>query len=394
MELESFNKKTSSLERPNVPSYAHDIDQYGTQPSSLPPPPPYIPGPRQLWQYHLDKILPKLRLPLAIFVGICITAGTTFLLVKHVQHLVANATVSSDSSAWMHEAKTKDYDPCYLGCDDCDDPDFAYDACVRTSTIKLDNTNIVCDGRKIWNWADRYPEACLSARGKYYRDEALETLKQNYRNQLAIIILTILGGVVGGWVIYRLMTTATAKRRARALKTAQNWPGWRNIPPRTQSRGWLKATFLYLLALCGRTTAYPCTGHDRPHDVYLTNSNHTIFAHVHGWLSNCYENKDCYTECIKTCIIDDECDDICTPRCASTTYTNKNPRQYVEDILPRISQCGFTVVPFAEKDTHLRLANPGIERNWRVKIDVNGYNVTSQMDTDPMIWCLYDIGGS
>ncbi len=43
-----------------------------------------------------------------------------------------------------------------------------------------------------------------------------------------------------------------------------------------------------------------------------------------------------------------------------------------------------------EDEVSLRIANPLLEKNWRVKISVNRYNVTDV--TDPSVMCLWDIG--
>src|SRR5204862_392685 len=85
------------------------------------------------WSYHLKSLAPKLRLPLALLAGSGITAGTTYALVKHVQHLIATAQVSSDPSVWIQKARDDGYGACYNGCDDCQDVSFAYNACEKTA---------------------------------------------------------------------------------------------------------------------------------------------------------------------------------------------------------------------------------------------------------------------
>ena len=70
------------------------------------------------------------------------------------------------------------------------------------------------------------------------------------------------------------------------------------------------------------------------------------------------------------------------------------PQGYVNDILPSVVGCGFELVDAVEGNTNLRIANPLIEKEWRVTISVNGYNLTSSTETDQSIQCLHDISKS
>ncbi|TGJ84480.1 hypothetical protein E0Z10_g4266 [Xylaria hypoxylon] len=152
---------------------------------------------------------------IALLAGSGITAGTTSALVAHILHLIRDATVSSDPQVWMHQAKIKDYDPCYDGCEDCADPEYSYRACLKTAAIESGDPNVTCDGTKIWFWLYRYPPACLSVRGEYYRNIALEKLKRNYKDQLAVLLLTIIGGLVGGVIIHGLWRCCTFRMKQR-----------------------------------------------------------------------------------------------------------------------------------------------------------------------------------
>ena len=49
--------------------------------------------------------LPRFALPVALFVGIAITAATTYALVAWVQRLQANASVNSDMTKWKTSAR-------------------------------------------------------------------------------------------------------------------------------------------------------------------------------------------------------------------------------------------------------------------------------------------------
>ena len=108
-----------------------------------------VPDQRSPWSYSLKSLAPRLRLPLAIVVGSAITAGTTYALVKHVQHLIANAQVSSDPAVWIQKARDDGYGACYNGCDDCHDVSFAYDACEKTARAIVPGIN--CNGTSMWN---------------------------------------------------------------------------------------------------------------------------------------------------------------------------------------------------------------------------------------------------
>jgi len=110
---------------------------------------------REWVRHKLDRILPRLAVPMGLLVGGGIFAGTTYALVVRVQWLMATATVSSDPNVWMQEARTKAYDVCYFSCtDNCNDVNYAWNACARTALANV--TGIQCDGAKMWNWV-RFP---------------------------------------------------------------------------------------------------------------------------------------------------------------------------------------------------------------------------------------------
>ncbi|KAI1484639.1 hypothetical protein F5X96DRAFT_663483 [Biscogniauxia mediterranea] len=348
----------------------------------------------QRWKSHFDRYISWFGKPIAIIVGSGITAGTTYSLIKHITRLVSEAKVSSDPQFWMQEAKTKDYDSCYLGCSDCKDPNFAYDACIRTSEIRLQSSNTICDGRKIWNWADRYPQECLQVRGEAYRLQALADIKEGYRGEYVILLLTVLAGIVGAWVTYRVWQIITAGNKKRAEEMQRNWPGWRDNRVRVRARNRIGLVVGAFLALFGRpAAAYPCFGHDNSHDAYFANANRTVFVQAHGWLSNCYDWTGCTVHCEKVCG-KNGCGLLCKTPCPTFTTINRVPEDYVENIASEIMGCGFEPVDSPGEPTQLRLANPGIEKNWWVRLSVNGYNVTTPEETNPEIMCLHDIGGS
>ena len=188
--------------------------------------------------------LPRFALPVALFVGIAITAGTTYALVAWVQRLQANASVDSDMTKWKSNARDNVYNACYLGCDDCADPDYAFNACQKTAQAKV--KGVVCDGNLMWNWRSeaKFPDSCLAAVGQILQGDALNELKQSYKNRLAMIILTVLAGIIGGAITFFLVRRFSRSKSAReAAKTGQpartrTWrPNtWRKEKPHKSSR--------------------------------------------------------------------------------------------------------------------------------------------------------------
>jgi len=154
--------------------------------------------------------------------------------------------------------------------------------------------------------------------------------------------------------------------------------------------------------------AYHCTGHDAAHNQYFVNGNRTLFGVVHGWFSNCYDVTVCTQSCTTSCSGGGggggggpfgtgggsgmSCSSSCSPSCTTITYSDRAPRAYVEDVLPKVRDCGFALVDQVEGDVGLRVANAGIERVWWLSIRVNGYNVTDVRDTDDGVLCLHAIG--
>jgi hypothetical protein len=359
-------------------------------------------------QLHFNSILPRLALPAAVLSGCALTAGTTYALVRHVQHLIANAKVEENPARWMQEARTNAYDACYFGCNDCGDINWAYNACAMTA--KANVTGITCDGNKIWNWEKRYPIECLQAVGEFYKAMALKRLKQSYRNQLAVIILTVLAGLVAFVLVLKIwkkMTWRCKMKADKAREEARVWPQARvwsekksysapekglSSAKRTKGRrgfGRVMLIFTSFAALFGKTHAYPCTGYSHVADQYFVNANNTIFGVVHGWVSDCY---DYICDCSTTCSGGDGSAgsfSSCTTTCSTCTAIDKSPSDYVMYTLPKIKRCGFKLVDAVEGDVNLRIANALIEKDLWVKVSVNAYNASGE--TDPSIFCLHGI---
>lgn len=228
----------------------------------------------------LKSLLPALQTPLAILMGAGIIAGTTYALVKRVQHLIAHAQVTSDPSVWVRKASDDGYGACYNGCDDCHDLSFALRACEKTARAVV--PGIDCDGARMWNWRDRYPRACLEVLGAIYKAEALAAKKQTYRNQLAVVILTVLAGLGGAYATYRLWGRWFPPGPPSAIVSTAVTPFQQ--PRVGKRRGW---PFLWrgvgTASVIGGSRAYPCWGYSSEANQYFVNANRTISGVVHGW---------------------------------------------------------------------------------------------------------------
>jgi len=348
-----------------------------------------------------ESLLPKLRLPITVLIGASITAFTTFALVRHVQHEIANAKVSLDPKKWIQIARTEAYDACYYGCNDCCDTDWAYNACKMTGRANV--TGVICDGNLMWNWAARYPTECLKAVGEFYEAEALRKLKQTYRNQLAVIILTVLAGIIGAVITWEIWSCIAARCLARARSRPSGGPSTYPAageepssppysPPRMRGGGRSAgriALIITAFALMSRSRAYPCTGYNPIANQYFTNANKTLYGVVHGWFSDCYD----YTcGCATYCWVTWPSSMMCNTACSTCTASRAAPIEYVNAASGHVKACGFELVDALDEDVNMRVANPLIEKNWRVKISVNEFNLTDV--TDPSIFCLHDFANN
>ena len=302
----------------------------------------------------------------AFLVGGGIIAGTTYALVRYVQHAIATAQVSSDPQVWVNAAKTRAYDPCYNGCDDCDDVNFAYKACAKTASVTV--PGIICNANSMWNWAERYPQECLQAVGEIYRAEALGHAMQHARNRLALVILTVAAGLVGGIVTYVLIGWAASRWERRS-------PG-------------KVVMFGAMLGLgVGSTSGYPCTGYGKDDAQYFINANQTLYGTVHGWVSDCYDySYACGQSCTGPSSIGGT---TCTPTYCTGTSFDEPPSYYVGAAMGRVQNCGFEPISTLPGNTSIRIANALIERNLWVKVSVNQLNLTQV--TDPSIVCLHEL---
>jgi hypothetical protein len=288
----------------------------------------------------------------------------------------------------MQIARTEAYDACYYGCNDCDDTNWAYNACKVTARANV--TGVICDGNLMWNWAARYPTECLKAVGEFYKAEALSKLKQTYRNQLAVIILTVLSGIIGAVITYKIWSCTAARYQARARPRPSNGPfrirgGGRSAG---HSAGRIALITTAFTSIVSSSRAYPYTGYGPIADQYFINANKTLYGVVHGWFSNCY-----YYTCGCTTSYSGGNDGRgYSTTCSTCTASDTAPIEYVNATLGHVKACGFELVDAVDGDVNMRVANPLIEKKWWVKISVNEFNLTNV--TDPSIFCLHDFANN
>lgn len=363
------------------------------------------------------RALPNIGLILSLLVGAGITAGTTYALALRVEHQVNNARVDSDPQVWMQKARNV-YDRCYNGCGDVDDSRCTWDNCEQTRSISLvtnETTVGSCDANKMWNWAApaRYPDPCLRGLGEQIRHNALEELKGGLRAQWAIIILTLLGGLLGGLLVWKLWKKMMAKWRRRAqqkLAQRQNEArrhfGHQHAASRRAGTarkgarvGRARTVFTAGLALLGMSKGaaagdtYSCQGLAPKHELFFTNANGTIHGFVHGWLSKCRTEEKCTNLPYYSCTSPTGCYVTWTSSCSSEVVVDKTPEYFVWEAFQAFYRCGFHVTSTPSPDSRrMRVAHPGIEKNLWVQISVNGFNVTSKTETDEEILCLHEIG--
>ncbi|KAI2635403.1 hypothetical protein GGS21DRAFT_80368 [Xylaria nigripes] len=370
-----------------------------------------------LRKYIILKTIPRLALPAAIITGCIFIIGCIVGLVRLIRTLMRETVVSSDPKEWMDKIKTEYYDPCYLGCDNCKDPSYSYNACRKTASILKNNKNITCDAMKIWFWEDRYPQACLEAAGNELYQRAVHVMQKSYW-KLLILILPVLGfAYILGWCVRKGWMKMTADMKANGEK--MNHPGWddpNTAPPdkeddveiarrNTRTYRAKKIILVFLPLFLQGARAYICAKHDPSADAYLTNQNRTIFVHVYSWYSECIEGQGCTPFLCITSPCEpnrvptrcgfgglEPCDKDPSMNCGPLVFSRRRPEHYLGRIMPQVTGCGFSVSETDFPAPQLRLANPGLEQNWLVRIDVNGYNVTDPRETDSEIRCLHDIG--
>ncbi|KAH6663236.1 hypothetical protein B0J14DRAFT_644937 [Halenospora varia] len=415
------------------------------QPSSSALPQGHQASPKRITA-KIKSFFHALRLPIAILTGSALTTGLTYLPIKHVQHLLAHASVNSSPSYWQHKARTEAYDGCYYGCLDihCNDLDFAYNACRKTA-LASNIAGVDCDGRSMWNWRDRYPSICLDALGGIYRNEAVKMKKIRIRNQFVLIILTIIAGLIAGVMVWKvwgcvfgksgheLVNDISPPHRDNSEREQQQQqkqlptpapssptpPAYEEIelqetstfssrsqrntsPPNQRLRSskltsnskWKYTAFLGILALGAQTAvAEHCWGYGF-YTQHFTNHNQTINGTVHGWTGDCTTE---YYVCGEMCSSTG-----CVPTFCSTAVLSTKPSEYVWKMGEKMRDCGFVLKGGVVKERKgagtgveelgMRVPNPGLERKGRVRVGVSGFNVTTAEETDHAVECSWDLG--
>ena len=235
-----------------------------------------------------------------------------------------------------------------------------------------------------------------------YKAEALTRRKQTYRNQLAVIILTVLAGVIGAIIIFRLWG-----RWFPAHPSPQRWPSYpppyTALPRSSRTKPRRRWPFFWRTAapssLLTRSNAYPCWGFSPSAGQYFTSTNTTISPPIsgviHGYTSSCYQvTYVCGSTCTKTGSSSSGggTNTIFRPDFCYRDEEDEKPVFFVNYTTKRVQDCGFRLVEAEEVESEvgMRVAHPLIERNWRVSIKVDRLDGTG--GTEDAVWCLWDIG--
>jgi hypothetical protein len=164
--------------------------------------------------------------------------------------------------------------------------------------------------------------------GEVLKAEALVRKKQGYNKLLWLIILTVLAGVVGGWVVYRLLKGWARKSEVKEGLLSSNCG-------RSRGKGKMglgKAAFL--AGLCGTTgvKAYACISQGfASHNQYFISTNRglpsspAVYGVIHGWLGDCEDVHPCYPSCYSDGNGVTSCHDICS----TAIDVMRKPRRYV-----------------------------------------------------------------
>jgi hypothetical protein len=144
-------------------------------------------------------------------VGVGAFVASCTVLGLNVHQLITHQTAPGTPASWAATGRGK-YDACYRGCDDCDDVNYAANACATTAKTVV--PGVLCDGNAMWSWPqpDRYPQLCMEAIGKAV---SLANAKQKDRNLLATILPIFVGSVLTGVATYKLISCSACCWGAR-----------------------------------------------------------------------------------------------------------------------------------------------------------------------------------
>ncbi|KAK4642865.1 LOW QUALITY PROTEIN: hypothetical protein QC761_401255 [Podospora bellae-mahoneyi] len=89
----------------------------------------------------------------------------------------------------------------------------------------------------------------------------------------------------------------------------------------------------------------------------------TITGTIHGWFSECYQIQKCKQKCRWSCS-GSSCGNKCSKECHMEDRTKKEPKVFVDAVVPMVAKCGFKMVDTlsGSETPTVRVANGGIER--------------------------------
>lgn len=343
---------------------------------------------------------------IALLLGGGTTAATTIAVIYFVHRLIASASLDTRAGreASMRQAAII-YDRCYKDFEWSHDLNRSFNACQRTSQIKVPNT--VCDGYMMWTWRERYPEVCLQALGRELWPKAFKQLSKEYRSFYGLFVLTVFAGliiyivVVWTWepmVVGLSKYVINVSDRARAAqqdRPAENVAPGRKYGGRRFLPWYWCAQVLVVATLVGTSNAFPCWRHDFGADArlsFVSVKNELLWGQIHGWTLDCEEKKyvcgqDCsWNRGTKS--------NNCIDKWCSKNIEVQMPSYYVLQVWDSVAACGFREIGHGTsqyvESTLTRVANPLLEKNHWVSISMMKLNLTDV--TDPSVMCLWEIG--
>ncbi|KAH8910361.1 hypothetical protein BR93DRAFT_964252 [Coniochaeta sp. PMI_546] len=318
--------------------------------------------------------------PVPFVCGLITCISLTLLWVLYVNHLVSTATIPGDGEHWSARARHEAYGICYDGCNDCIDVSKIEDACAMTGY-----TQLACDARRMWFWAERYPTECLQAVGSVLAEKDLKRKRFKLRFLYILAVLTIAAGLPAYEATDRFVGWRKRQQR-RARYRRRDGSGASPTTPLLRATT-VSTSLLSILLYASVVMAYACTDWHAVHNQpFVSRIDPTLFGNIHGWLS------DCYTEsypCGSTCDPEQKSSTTCTTEWCSRERPDASPADFVRNAAKLVTTCGFEMVDIVPGIVDRRIANPRIEGNLWVKISVNRFNGSDGIDGQ--VLCLGDV---
>jgi hypothetical protein len=308
---------------------------------------------------------------------------------QHVKYLTDHAESDTRGLNTFRELRAyKVYGQCYDGCgEDSRDLICSFNACQKTK-VKANGT--ICDGNVIWTWAHRYPSECLIPVGGQFKEEVLKDLKNSYKLFYALAPLAVLAGLLVAFLGLKIWPCSSKRSSAQPSDAAPE-AGLRTDRGRrwSFSRSFSWFSIIALVYLATPIKAFPCWGKSNGFDQFFTNKR-GISGTIHGWTSDCItQSYACEQNCTWKTGRHGSRNRTCMEGQCNKSVEILKPKDYVNIVLERVEDCGFHKANY-DPFSRIRIANPLLEMNKFVTIEVNQLNVSGV--TDPSVECLWNIG--